>query len=49
MDTTVYYSKNKTLICRVIMKQDKNITLLLQSDNYNYDQNFGKRHYNTYY
>ena len=48
LDTTAYCTKNKTLICRAIMKQDKDITLLLQSDNYCY-QNFVERHYNTYY
>ena len=34
LDTTVYYAKNKTLICRTITKQDKHIILLPQSDNY---------------
>ena len=34
LDTTVYYTKNKTLKCREIMKQDKLITLSLQFDNY---------------
>ena len=35
-------------ICTAIMKQDKYITLLLQSDYYCY-QNFVERYYNTYY
>ena len=48
LDTTVYYAKNKTLICRTITKQDKHIILLSQSDNY-CNQNFVERYYNTYY
>ena len=48
VDTTVLYTKNKTLIYRAIMRQDKHITLLLQGDNYCH-QNFVKKHFNTYY
>ena len=44
IDNTVYYTKNKTLICRTITKQGKHIILLSQSDNYCY-QDFVERYY----